>query len=59
MPLTSLNCREAPVKDLSPLENCKNLTSVLVVNTQVTAAGVAALRKALPNCKIEWDGAGQ
>jgi hypothetical protein len=26
-----------------------------VRSTKVTAAGVAALQKALPNCKIEWD----
>jgi hypothetical protein len=26
-----------------------------VRGTKVTPAGVAALQKALPNCKIEWD----
>ncbi len=56
MPLTTLKCSNAPVSDLSPLHDCKSLKSLLVNNTKVTAASVAALQKALPNCKIEWDG---
>jgi hypothetical protein len=44
------------VSDLSPLEDCKNLRELKVTKTKVTAASVAALQKALPNCKIEWDG---
>jgi hypothetical protein len=55
MPLTSLNCPQTPVSDLAPLEQCKHLKSLIVTGTQVTAAGVAALAKSLPNCKIEWD----
>ena len=34
---------------LPSLELCKS------IDTKVTASGVAALQKALPNCKIEWD----
>ena len=37
------------------LELTKTLTGLNVKQTKVTAAGVAALQKALPNCKIEWD----
>ena len=32
------------------------MESLLVTSTKVTRAGVAALQKALPGCKIEWDG---
>ncbi len=55
MPLMFLNCRDTTVSDLSPLQDCKSLSSLSVKNTKVTAAGVAAVQKALPNCKIEWD----
>jgi hypothetical protein len=27
-----------------------------VQQTKITAAGIEALRKALPKCRIEWDG---
>jgi Leucine-rich repeat (LRR) protein len=43
------------VFDLSPLESSKSLVTLNVISTKVTAAGVAALQKALPNCKIDWD----
>ena len=55
MPLTGLLCVHSPVSDLSPLQDCKSLTKLEVGNTKVTASGVAALQKALPKCKIEWD----
>ncbi len=55
MKLASLYCSGTPVSDLSPLEGCTSLTSLSVIATKVTPAGVAALQKALPNCKIEWD----
>ena len=55
MPLTSLNCSDTPVSDLSPLEGCKELKTLRAQRTKVTADGVAALQKALPNCKIEWE----
>ncbi len=55
MPLTFLACYGTQVSDLSPLEDCKSLKSLSVKSTPVTAAGVAALKSALPNCKISWD----
>jgi hypothetical protein len=55
MPLTSLFCSESQVSDLSPLLQCKDLSTLNVRKTQVTPAQVAALQKALPNCKIDWD----
>ena len=55
MPLTILSCHFTPVSDLSPLYECMNLTSLKITSTKVTPASVAALQKALPNCKIEWD----
>jgi len=56
---TLLQCNDTPVSDLSPVQDCKGLKTLLVPRTKVTAAGVAALQKALPNCKIEWDGQGK
>jgi hypothetical protein len=41
------------------LEHIKELTTLTELHlkdTRVTAAGVAALQLALPNCKVEWDG---
>ena len=56
MPLETLSCNFTSVSDLTPLERCQSLKSLSVKNnSKVTAAGVAALQKALPNCKIEWD----
>jgi hypothetical protein len=43
------------VSDLSPLEDCKSLESLNIKSTKVTPAGVVALQKALPNCKIDWN----
>ena len=57
MPLTELKCAGTPVSDLSSLQNCTSLRSIYLHNTKVTPAGVAALQNALPNCKIDWDGA--
>ncbi len=53
--LTYLNCAYTQVSNLSPLEDCNTLTSLSVIHTGVTPAAVAALQKALPNCKIGWD----
>ncbi len=55
MPLKSLSCLRTAVSDLSPIHECRDLTTLDVRQTKVTAAGIAALQKALPNCKIEWD----
>ena len=55
MPLTTLSCIGTKVSDLSSLKDCKGLKTLTVKKTKVTPASVAALQKALPNCKIEWD----
>jgi len=56
MPLKSLNLAGcSQVSDLSPLEECKSLISLTITGTKVTPASVAALRKALPNCKVISD----
>jgi serine/threonine protein kinase/Leucine-rich repeat (LRR) protein len=55
MPLGTLTCASTKVSDLRPLQTCKSMKSVNLRKCPVTAAGVAALQKALPNCKIEWD----
>jgi serine/threonine protein kinase/Leucine-rich repeat (LRR) protein len=54
MPLTELTVSYTPIEDLRPLVECRNLTALDVGHTQVTAADVAALQQALPNCKIHW-----
>ena len=59
MPLTDLRCGGARVSDLSPLEDCHTLTILSVTYTKFTPAALAAVQKALPNCKIEWDGVGK
>jgi hypothetical protein len=41
---------------LAQLQDCKNLALVKVQKTKVTAAGIDKLKKAFPECKIEWDG---
>ncbi len=53
--LENLNANETSVSDLTPLRECKNLTSLDVRRTKVNPSQVAALQNALPNCKIEWD----
>ncbi len=55
MPLSGLAVYDTRVSDLSPLADCMELTNLSVQQTAVTAAGVAALQKALPNCRIVWD----
>jgi hypothetical protein len=55
MPLMSVNCISTQVSDLSSLEDCRSLRRLQCNGTKVTPASVAALQKALPNCKIEWD----
>jgi serine/threonine protein kinase/Leucine-rich repeat (LRR) protein len=55
MPLETLLCRIPRVADLSPLERCRSLKSLDISKTKVTTEQVAALQKALPNCKIKRD----
>lgn len=50
-----LNCDYSNVADLSPLATCPKLRTLNVRQTKVTPASVAALQKALPDCKIDWD----
>jgi serine/threonine protein kinase/Leucine-rich repeat (LRR) protein len=59
MPLHTLDCQGTPITDLSPLEKCSALTTLKLARSKVTGATVASLKKALPNCKIEWDDPGQ
>ncbi len=40
------------------VKDCKDLKSLDVRGTKVSAAGIEMLKKALPKCKIEWDGGG-
>lgn len=56
MPLKRLDCSYTEVADLSPLLDCKGLLSLDVRVTKVTNACVAALKTALPNCQVLWDG---
>jgi hypothetical protein len=59
MPLVGLNCDNTPVSDLSPLGACDKLRLLKLPGCKVTAAGVAALQKTLPGCKITWPVEGQ
>ena len=56
--LTDLVLHATRVSDvgLAYFKDCKNLTALSLKTTQVTAAGVAELHKALPKCKIDWNG---
>ncbi|HEX7377484.1 MAG TPA: family 16 glycoside hydrolase, partial [Pirellulales bacterium] len=38
------------------LRECRGLRGVNLKNTKVTAGGVVSLKRALPECKITWDG---
>jgi serine/threonine protein kinase len=57
--LTRLELDDTAIGDaaLDTLKECKALTSLNLKATKVTAEGVAKLSKALPKCKIAWDGA--
>jgi eukaryotic-like serine/threonine-protein kinase len=56
--LTHLDLWGTQVGDagLVHFKDCKGLTVLNVQKTKVTAAKVEELKKALPKCKIEWDG---
>ncbi|HEX4128416.1 MAG TPA: SUMF1/EgtB/PvdO family nonheme iron enzyme [Pirellulales bacterium] len=57
MPLARVILRGTRVVDISPLSECSRLTSLDITLTKVPADQIAALQRALPRCKIEWDGA--
>ena len=56
--LTVLDLDGTQVSDagLAHFKDCKNLTHLGLQKTKVTAAKIEELKKALPKCKIEWDG---
>ena len=56
--LAWLDLNNTPVTDagLEHLAGLKALAALYLSKTKVTAAGVAKLAKALPKCKIAWDG---
>lgn len=55
--LETLDITHNPITDvgLEELKKVTTLKSLLLQGTQVTAAGVADLQKALPNCDVQWD----
>lgn len=60
--LTSLNLINNSSLDDSVVESLSGMSKLRTVQlqgTNVTAAGVATLRKALPKCKVEWEDAGK
>ncbi|MCA9119649.1 MAG: protein kinase [Planctomycetaceae bacterium] len=58
LPLQRIVLNKTSTSDstLELLSKIKSLQAVLIAETKVTEAGVTALSKALPNCRIEWDG---
>lgn len=52
-----LNLYGNPLTDLglAELQRMKSLKTLIVLETQVTQAGVEAFRKAVPNCKVVWE----
>jgi hypothetical protein len=58
MPLRVLQCDHTEVSDegLGNFKDWKVLTQLVLKKTNVTAAGIDALKKALPKCKTDWDG---
>ena len=55
-PIERLYIGNTDVADLSPLQTCTHLKYVYCRSTPVTAETVDALKKALPQCNIEWNG---
>jgi hypothetical protein len=49
-------CPEVSDASLTHFKDCVSLTSLDARGTRVTAAVIAELKKALPKCRIEWDG---
>ena len=55
-PIERLYIGNTDVADLSPLHSCPYLKYVYCRSTPVTAATVEALKQALPQCTVEWNG---
>jgi formylglycine-generating enzyme required for sulfatase activity/serine/threonine protein kinase len=56
MPLKTASANRTHISDLSPMSHCSSLGKLMLTGCdKVSPAGVAALQKALPNCKIEWN----
>jgi hypothetical protein len=51
--LVGANLTDAGIRHLAGLPNLESLD---LRRTKASAAGIAELQKALPNCKIIWDG---
>ncbi len=56
--LTSIDLGRTKVSDkgLAHLKDCKSLTYLGLHKMKVTADGIEELKRALPNCRINWDG---
>ena len=52
--MLSLDDTDITDEGLKELAKLQKLTSLGLYNTKVTKAGVAELRKALPNCRIYY-----
>jgi hypothetical protein len=55
--ILDLNLTRVGDAGLANFKDCKNLARLAVQKTKVTATGIDDLRKTLPKCRIEWDGA--
>ncbi len=55
--LDNLQCTNTRVSDLLALKSCRNLQTLGAKNLRVPAADVAALKAALPNCRVDSSGA--
>lgn len=56
MDLRWLGIHVNPVSDVAPLASCTKLDHVYAINTRLKPEAVAALKKALPKCQVDWDG---
>jgi hypothetical protein len=54
--LDLFGCKQVTDIGLAHVKDCKNLKSLWLMETSVTAGGVDELKKNLPKCRIEWDG---
>lgn len=55
MPLKGLHCGGCKISDLAPLQGCRDLKTLDIGRTNVSTAGIAALRKILPSCDIKGE----